>query len=407
MAVVTKTISAPTNVPAALGTTWHTRMMARNVCATKVLIAINRLSYSETPANSEPQAESWVEISSQPSSSSLSSIDNEVITTGLRVQAPNVRRSRRHPAASASRVSQVARHRSTSSQDEYDESESSSDDRLLTSSNENIPSSGRISPRLQMTQDIHFPSPSSEDEDDEDEDGTALGVAAPVFTPQPNAFSHPPTQPHTTPRGSYFPLRYPRSTHPSHHAANEADLRASLTTLLSCARAARSLPKSSSPSIQVPGITRNEFQGLRLVPESELMGTAAPPSASPNCGPGLAARSPSARARSSATVSSQEDEKERAKRKAGAQGRAMKKKKMSVQDVQREQARQMLSPTLLTWLVSAGVVVFVSVVGFGAGYAMGYESGKQEGEILKGCGREMTVPRVKRFRWGGRSGITA
>lgn len=106
-------------------------------------------------------------------------------------------------------------------------------------------------------------------------------------------------------------------------------------------------------------------------------------------------------------MSSQEDDRERAKRKAGGQGRAMKKKKVSVQEVQREQARQMLSPTLLTWLVSAGVVVFVSVVGFGAGYAMGYESGRQEGEVLRGCGREMTVPRVKRFRWGGRSGISA
>lgn len=66
---------------------------------------------------------------------------------------------------------------------------------------------------------------------------------------------------------------------------------------------------------------------------------------------------------------------------------------------------QTVSPTLLTWIVSAGVVVFVSVVGFGAGYAMGYESGKEEGRLLS-CGKSSPV-RVRRFRWGGGSGITA
>lgn len=100
-------------------------------------------------------------------------------------------------------------------------------------------------------------------------------------------------------------------------------------------------------------------------------------------------------------MSEGEDERERAKRRAGGQGRAVRKKKGDVRE------GQVLSPTLVTWLVSAGVVVIVSVVGFGAGYAMGYESGRQEGEVLRGCGREMGVPRVKRFRWGGRSGIVA
>ncbi len=37
-----------------------------------------------------------------------------------------------------------------------------------------------------------------------------------------------------------------------------------------------------------------------------------------------------------------------------------------------------ISPTLLTWVVSAGVVVLVSVVGFGAGYVIGREVGRQE-----------------------------
>jgi hypothetical protein len=38
----------------------------------------------------------------------------------------------------------------------------------------------------------------------------------------------------------------------------------------------------------------------------------------------------------------------------------------------------LISPTLMTWVVSAGVVVLVSVVGFGAGYVIGREVGRQE-----------------------------
>lgn len=345
--------------------------------------------------------ESWVEISSQPSSSSLSSIDNEVVTTGLRVASSNLRRGRRHGPTSASRSPQVVAQPSTSSQDEYDESESSSDDRILSSSNENI-RSGRISPRQQMRQDIHFPPP-SEDEDDEDEDRTALGVAPPAFTPQPNAFSHPPNQVQTSQRDPYFPPRHYRASHPSHRAANDAALRASLTTLLSCAKAARLLPKQPSSTMHASGANRNEYHGMRLVPESELLATP-PPSTSPNFVPELALASPSTRPRSSATVS--EDENERRKRKPTQQGRSAKKKKVLMEG-RREQTKQLLSPTLVTWLVSAGVVIVVSVVGFGAGYAMGYETGKQEGEILKNCGSDIRVPRVKRFRWGGGSGIAA
>lgn len=352
----------------------------------------NTVPFSQSPTLITSQAESWVEISSQPSSSSLSSIDNEVVTTGLRVQPSHLRRSRRQAPTSASRISQIAAQRSTSSQDEYDESESSSDDRDLTSSNEHIPSLGRVSPRQQMRQDIHFPPPSEdEDEDSRDEDGTALGIAAPAFTPQPNAFSHPPNQAHpsTHPRDSYFPPRRPRPSHPSPRAANDAALRASLTTLLSCALAARSLPKAPSPT-PAPAPTRNEFQGLRLVPESELL---APPS-------------PSTRARSSATASSQDGDGERGRRRAAAQGRAGRRKRAAVVEGVRGARRRLLSPTLMTWLVSAGVVIIVSVVGFGAGYALGYEAGRQEGGMLGGCGREMAGPRVKRFRWGGGSGVT-
>lgn len=75
----------------------------------------------------------------------------------------------------------------------------------------------------------------------------------------------------------------------------------------------------------------------------------------------------------------------------------------------------MISPTLLTWVVSAGVVMLVSVVGFGAGYVIGKEVGRQE--TLSGlsvsdnssCGKEAVrqVSGIRRFRWGNGSAIAA
>lgn len=68
--------------------------------------------------------ESWVEIASQPSSSSLSSIGDEIVTTGLRVQHdPNSRRRRRVQAGAPQYILLEPR-QTTSSQEEYEESES-------------------------------------------------------------------------------------------------------------------------------------------------------------------------------------------------------------------------------------------------------------------------------------------
>ena len=80
--------------------------------------------------------ESWVEISSQPSSSSLSSIGDEIVTTGLRVsghqasQTPHSRRRRisHNGSVATSRTGLVGRQMSHSSQEEYSESSTSSED---------------------------------------------------------------------------------------------------------------------------------------------------------------------------------------------------------------------------------------------------------------------------------------
>jgi len=71
----------------------------------------------------------------------------------------------------------------------------------------------------------------------------------------------------------------------------------------------------------------------------------------------------------------------------------------------------MISPTLLTWVVSAGVVVLVSVVGFGAGYVLGREVGRQEALSGLGdgaaCGKEMVrgSGELRKFRWANAKSI--
>ncbi len=149
----------------------------------------------------------------------------------------------------------------------------------------------------------------------------------------------------------------------------------------------------------------NGPMGLRFVPESELM---APTIPAENTNRPM---SPSTRARSSPSISSHEAV-EKGKCKAastkppGEKTRALKKKRMqAVED------EALISPTLLTWVVSAGVVVLVSVVGFGAGYVIGREVGRQE--VLGGlngtvigdggsCGREVarSTGNLRRFKWG-------
>ncbi|KAL7761684.1 hypothetical protein ACKLNR_008219 [Fusarium oxysporum f. sp. zingiberi] len=367
--------------------------------------------------------ESWVEVASQPSSSSLSSIGDEIVTTGLRVGNPYVRRRRLQQSARSLPQQQTAIHNvnaaDLSSQEEYDESDSE-DDRLLTSSTENAQ-------RSEEEADMD-----SEAESDGD-NVTALGRVSdqptePVFRPQPNAFTHPstqrrdsapaipsappPPQPHNgltrpsfTQRSQTRPHRAgPSFMSPAVREENDAALRASLTTLLSCAHAARGLPKSKEEAEAQR--TANAGVGpssqpmeLRFVPESEL--STEPRRAQRPAGPspprkrGSPARSPS---RTS----------ERGKHGSGSPTapRATKKKKVA----QMEEPTS-ISPTLLTWVVSAGVVVLVSVVGFGAGYVIGREVGKQEalaasvGSVNEtaSCGQEVIRSSgngLRKLRWG-------
>ncbi|KAJ4855180.1 uncharacterized protein T069G_10738 [Trichoderma breve] len=344
--------------------------------------------------------DSWVEVASQPSSSSLSSIGDEIVTTGLRVGNSYSRRRRVQASArSVPRIQTTIPITGTSSQDEYDESDSE-EDHVLSSSTENM----QPSPEEDMED--------SDGESDGDE-GTALGGAQNQtgFRPQPNAFSHPPSHqrsyssnaamsPH--PHGDFTRPSFSQRSHtrvqrgpsfmsPSVREDNDAALRASLTTLLSCAAAARGLPKSKEETeaqrAAQSGVgPSSQPMELRFVPEKDL----------------------------SSSRTGAPSEKTKRVVSTARNPRAIKKKKTATTAVVAEET--LISPTLLTWVVSAGVVVLVSVVGFGAGYVIGREVGRQEGlaasvsSVNETASSSRDVIRssgsgLRRFKWGavGRS----
>ncbi|AEO54111.1 hypothetical protein MYCTH_2296271 [Thermothelomyces thermophilus ATCC 42464] len=388
------------------------------------------------PADSE----SWVEVTSQPSSSSLSSIGDDIVTTGLRVGNPSYpprrRRSQQQHQMPASFIvgHPATQGGATSSQDEYDETESE-EDRVLTSSTEAIHPSANL---LRQQTTVRAPAVVDTDSDsDDDESATALGRptnTTPVFRPQPNAFSHPPShrthrhstgsaphhhQHHSSQSRPQMPNRphahsyrgSPNYMSPSYQADNDAALRASLTTLLSCAAAARGLPKHderrTAPATGAGVVPSSQPMELRLVPEAELMAAddspAQPPPPPTTTTTTATATNPASKSQartasnSSApsapsSSSSREQQQRESKRTAATQSRpacATKKKRISAAladgggggtaaDGETTPFLN-ISPTLLTWVVSAGVVVLVSVVGFGAGYVIGREVGRQEG----------------------------
>ncbi|KAH0829269.1 hypothetical protein AYO21_05680 [Fonsecaea monophora] len=330
--------------------------------------------------------DSWVEISSHASTASLSSINNDIITTGLQLQSRDERLSRQlqslprvpHPQPRSSSTA-------GSSQDEYEESESESD-RVLSSSNEDIGQGDSV---------------------DDDDTSTALGVGSldKAFTPQPNAFSHPPSsQPRTAP-GSYFPPGAAAASEPradrtvtqrsyqrqmqsrnrpasasSYQPDHDAALRASLTTLLSCAAAVR--PKG--PDVRPPQQRAStQPTALRLVPESELVNP------------------PRQRRASSPNKQTKRKSRESSKDRHGAK----KVRATSAKATATATGEELISPTLASWMISAGVVLVFSAISFSAGYAWGREVGRIEGELGLpggGCGQESVRSSgtgLRRLRW--------
>lgn len=368
--------------------------------------------------------ESWIEVSSRPSTSSLSSAaTDDIITTGLHVQHhPHARRRRRPNRNEAQMYGAPIRSASVagSSQEEYEESESESD-RILNSSTEGL--------EPHSSQENSPPEPNSSASDTissdagEDDDGnsTALGVTSnePVFTPQPNAFSHPPQSstarrslplesrdPYLStardtasrPAAHSFPNQRSRShtpynmISPSHQADHDAALRASLSTLLSCAAAARGLPKreQSFQNIRRP-TGRSEPLSLRMVPESAL-------NDQDGRGHGVLDK------QTSPASSGIEQSYGKGKRKASRS-----KERRETRNKHRTNTNDMtVAPTLMTWVVSAGVVVLFSAISFSAGYTIGREVGRMEAGVAPrqgGMGNKEMGKGLRRLRWGSTSTV--
>lgn len=367
--------------------------------------------------------DSWVEISSQPSSSSLSSANDEIVTTGLRVQhEPRQRRRRVVRPGAPSALHMVARSSSiggSSSQDEYEESESESD-RVMTSSGEG-PYIANIFPRNAHTsQAQHSGAAPHESSDDENRTAINYPIHNGGFTPQPNAFTHPPSVGHTRNASqpvpdSYFPSPSSRpstrrslpsqdntyASHlpqnilsPSYNAAAQHDeaLRSSLNTLLSCAAAARNLSKPNAkgmPQQPQPPTRGNRVDPMsfRLIPESALpQQQQTHPTATiqePTFKPTLRRTSTSTTSNSPSPATDRiTKDLHLTKRKSSPS----KSRRSSPAKKSRHASSDpaAISPTLLTWVVSAGVVVVLSAISFSAGYSLGREAGRLEAEGFGG-----------------------
>ncbi|DAA77748.1 TPA_exp: Uncharacterized protein A8136_6294 [Trichophyton benhamiae CBS 112371] len=423
--------------------------------------------------------DSWIELSSQPSSSSLSSAatTDDIITTGLRVQQLRRRRATHHhhhnhnhragyhvpPQDLEIGYSHRSSSTTGSSQDENEETESESD-RL---SNDDFPT--RLQPDMNMLPEISSQSDGTlstdDDEDDEDDTSTALG-----FNPQPNAFSHPPASIRTGQSGNSLDSarlsqnrRNSRSSlpgmgsrrssvqhspfnmiSPSHQADHDAALRASLSTLLSCAAAARGLPKNDSqPSVAERSPPRAEPSTFRLLPGANdteepfarQMHAPPPPASAPSRFQPSTSPSPSPkRSRSPISTTAQGKARRRASpskdrastKKAGRAMLSSSSSSLSSETATSNSSYRSISPTVMTWVISAGVVVLFSAISFSAGYVLGREVGRVEsGQALygnglsnvsepatssfatlksgSGCGREAVRGGLGRFRWTGGS----
>ncbi|KAJ5288601.1 hypothetical protein N7478_001631 [Penicillium angulare] len=398
--------------------------------------------------------DSWIEVSSQPSSSSLSSAatSDDIITTGLRVEhrqvGMNPRRTRRQrmqhlAAVTTAQVDYSSRDASlaSSSQEEYDESESDPDPNM-SSSNEDIHRPTLPIPR--SVPSAQSDEASSEDED-EDDASTALGmgISPSPFIPQPNVFTHPPlindpswTRPSESRRSQPSVLsnssrrtairrdsynnstrnhRRTQSQHspynmisPSHHADHDAALRASLSTLLSCAAAARGLPKPENQQNSSPGPSRPaQPSSFRLVGESVAIGGES--DEENDLSPRYTETSPPLGPRIRGPPRSPSSQVNKAKRRSvSPKDRSASSKKSRRASLAEPTAPA--SPTIMTWVISAGVVVLFSAISFSAGYMIGREVGRTEMGIMDGgvpaarssagCGHEAVRGGLRRLRWG-------
>ncbi|KAK6543990.1 hypothetical protein TWF694_000706 [Orbilia ellipsospora] len=308
------------------------------------------------------RGDSWVEVASQPSDSytSSSSPEEPVITSGLQVQKRKHRARRRNSTSTAIPSSS----RVVESSSDYEDDDDEDDEDLDGIDLNTIDSIGSsiTDPSLSEGEEG-----SSDEESDEDE-----GEIQPVA-----GFSHHPSA--SRPQNNFraFSRDPPQ---PDHDAA----LRASLSTLLSCAAGvgSASKPRVADRMGVIQEHTRPApIQTLSLVTDSEreaIMSAPQPPPPPyrktphhppPPPIPRQQQRAASPRRLKEDPQTSKHRTRARSRRSSKATSAAVNPAISSIS------ASNM---TYLTLAVSAGAVIIVSAISFSAGYALGKEVGRTE-----------------------------
>lgn len=381
---------------------------------------IGGFTHIENRSVRERNDDSWIEVSSQPSDDTYSSASgHERAARGasrLSHRKKRLRRTEIFPGNNSSSSKAYDHHA-----DDLSEAE--------------MISSGSVSSLSGLSQhDEHDSSSaageeyddSSENEVDEDEDtGTMLGVgqratasAPPPYAPYPEHSVHEFQRNLQNPSQSFLRHRNPHSgssslrSHPATKADHDEALMASLSTLLSCAAAARGLPKvaaqqsgsSSSPRVPAMSSSRVQLETLQLVP-GQMMSEKTSSDEHRKL-PGTPENERSRSRRPSITKSpSNEFSKSSAthkKRVSPKPSNAVTPRQRSTSPRSRSRLTSALSSadaSLLTIAFSAGAVILLSAISFSAGYAMGKEVGKTEAEAALGLMGRNAVKEVQR---GGR-----
>lgn len=327
------------------------------------------------------ETDSWIEVSSQPSDSQyISSSDDHIITAGLRIS--QTRRKRRGTARPTSRPQELLEPDS-SSEDDGDEGEGEDMGTMIHS--------------MTMSSD-GYSSPDDDDDGESDDEASASDTNGKVFSSSQRPGV--PYRRQTTPvassaygnRGSHAYSGY-NSFAPNHATDHDAALRASLSTLLSCAAAARGLPKSSM-SQALPG-SQSQHQGGRVAVDSlTLVREGGEPSSSVN----RAGKSRSLSITSNATSASRSPSSEQLAKKGVKKPSSVERKrsgKSSSKSQRRSHTREgteegemsLSNISYMTLAISAGAIVVLSALTFSAGYALGREAGKGEGGLLSSVSR--------------------
>lgn len=386
---------------------------------------IGGFTHIENRSVREKADDSWIEVSSQPSDDTYSSASgNEQVARGasrLSHRKKRLRRTEIFPGNSAPSKA-YDHHADDLSEVEMISSRSASSMSELSQHEEMGSSSSAAGEEYDS---------SESEEADEEDTGTMLGIGQRAATSRRPAYgSYPGHSVHEfqrnlqNPSQSFLRHRNPHSgtssfrSQPATKADHDEALMASLSTLLSCAAAARGLPKVASQhsgSSASPGMgpsrvapmssSRVQLDTLQLVPD-QVMSEKDENRKLP--GTPEAERS---RSRRTSITKTPPNEMVRAgavnnkKRSSPKMSAAVTPRQRSASPRSRSCLTSALSSadaSLLTIAFSAGAVILLSAISFSAGYAMGKEVGKTEAEAALGLMGRNAVKEVQR---GGTRGL--